>query len=202
MRFAIFSTLPLRKKIIAGITLMLTLALLPKPALALTTEVGEVTSFGDFVSQIWSWGAQIIFSISVISMIAGGAILMFAGGDSNAASSAKSVISGSITASLLVTFSAVIQNVLQDQTAEIQSVARLSDTALVVRNVSSSLLGIVGLLGVIALVFSGFRLIFSGGDFEKIAGAKKGVKFAFAGITVAFGAFFILRLLIAPLAEG
>jgi len=165
---------------------------------AVSTEIGRVENFGDYISQIWAWASQLIFAVSVIAMISGGAVLMFSGGNEAAAARGKSIVSGSAVSSFLVIFSAVLQSVLSDQSAEIAGVGKISDAISVAQNAGETLLATVGIISTAAVIFSGLRLIFAGGDFEKIHAAKRALKFALFGSGVSFGAFAILRFLIAP----
>src|SRR5258706_572123 len=61
--------------------LFFALLLVPRMAFAVETEVGNVQTFGDLVSQIWAWGTQIIFGVSVIMIIIGGILYMAARGE-------------------------------------------------------------------------------------------------------------------------
>lgn len=178
--------------------LFLAFALLPEIAFAYTTQIGEVGSFGEFISGVWEWASQLIFGISVIVIIIGGVVLMFAGGNEGAVANARSMIFGSLVASLLVVFSAVLQKVLHKPTENIGPEAQLSDTAEVIQGTTYILLGIIGSLAVLALIYNGFRLTSSGGDAERTESAKRGLKFAIIGLLVAFSAFVILRTVLSP----
>ena len=169
-----------------------------EPALAAKTEIGEIRNFGEYISNFWALASQIIFAVSVVALIAGGAALMFAGANETAARGAKSIISGSIVSSLLVVFSAVLQNWLADPAAAIEGVGRASDAVLVAQKTAATLLATVGIVATLALIFAGLKLIFAAGDLEKIRSAKRQLKFAILGIAISAAAFTILRFVISP----
>lgn len=169
-----------------------------EPAFAESTEIGNVDNFGQFVSEIWAWASQIIFGVSVVTMIIGGIVLMFAGDDERNIDTAKTIIKGAIFSCILVTFSAVLLKVLHKPTNALNEPPSLSNASKAVSNVIYYLLGITGGIAIIALIVGGFRLISSGGDYEKTRNAKKSVKFAILGLIVALSSFVLLRLVIVP----
>jgi len=165
---------------------------------AYSTELGEVNNFGELVSKFWLIGSQIIFGISTAAIIAGGALLMFSGGNDNKVLVAKSTISGAIISIILVTFSALLQSVLQDQASEIDHMPQLQDSVKIIDNVISSFLALIGGISTLVIIFLTLKLIISGGELEKIEQAKKGLKLAILGTLTALAAFMIFNFIIAP----
>ncbi len=168
------------------------------PAYADDTEVGNVDNFGEYVSNIWEIGSQIIFGISVLMIIIGGIIMMFGGNDEKNINIGKSVIKGSLIASILVSVSAVLIRFLKKPTDQIES-PTINDTTLVIDNIISLLLGSVGAIAVLALVYNGYIMMFSGDDTDKLDKAKKGAFFAIIGLITTISAFAIFRFVINPL---
>lgn len=173
-------------------------AIVPDMVFGAQTAIGDVKTYGDFISQTWAWASQVIFGISVIMIIIGGIILMFAGGEESSVNSAKSIIQGAIVSTILVISSAVLLNLLRKPTAEIEGAAELSQSSLVLFNIIMLLFGIIGGLAVIALIFSSFKLITAHGDYDQIAKGKRGIKFAILGLGIAFGAMAIQNFVISP----
>jgi len=167
-------------------------------ALAYSTEVGNVNNFGEFVSEVWQWGSQLIFGISVITIIIAGLVMMLAGGRESTVQKSKSMMSGAIIAALLIVFSAVIQKLLKKPTEDMGEDLHLSQTTEAVQNIVFILLGIVGGIAVLVLIFNGFQMIFSKGDVNKVEKAKRGFFYAIMGLIITFSAYIIIRYVIAP----
>lgn len=165
-------------------------------ALALETEVGSVENFGEYVSQVWSWAAEVIFGISVLTIIIGAILFMLSGGDEERANMGQQTIRGAIVSLSIVLFSAVLQKFLQKPTEDIQGVAQLSDASIIITNTINLSLGIVGALAAIGLLISGMRHMLSGGDEEKIESAKKGMKLSLFGLLISLSAWGILQFLL------
>lgn len=160
------------------------------------TEVGSVEDFGEYVSKVWGWAAEVIFGVSVLALVVGGLLMMSAGGDEEKASMGRQTIKGSVISAMIVLFSAVLQRFLQQPTQNIDGVAQLSDTSEVINNSINVLLVVVGGMAAAGLVLSGLRLVTSGGDEEKIESAKKGIKMSIFGLIISIAAWGVLQFLI------
>jgi uncharacterized membrane protein len=169
-----------------------------KPALAVQTELGEVGDFGDYISGIWEWASQIIFAISVLMMIIGGMVLMFSGDRSNYAENGKIIIKSAIISTFLTTSSAFLMNFLQKPTIGISEKPKVQDITIVVQNSVSLIFNIISILAVIAVIYNGYLLMFSGANYDNEEKAKKGFNYAIIGLVVAISAKLILRFIIAP----
>jgi hypothetical protein len=167
-------------------------------AMAAETELGEVRDFGSYISEVWAWASQLIFGVSIVTLIIGGVVMMFAGDDEKGLTISKGIIQSAIIASLLVVFSAILMNILQNPSAELNGAAELSQTSMVIQRTISTLFALIGGIAIIALIFSGFLMVTSGGDLEKTIKAKKRSKFAIIGLVIALSAYLILNFVIAP----
>ena len=63
-------------------------------------------------------------------------------------------------------------------------------------NLSNIILGIVGALSVIMLIWGGLRYIISGGDSKKITDAKNTILYAIIGLAIAFLSYAIIRFVL------
>lgn len=174
------------------------LAMIPSVTFAadsIETEVGSVDNFGEYVTQIWSWAAEVIFGVAVLALIIGGILFIMSGGDEQKANVGQQTIKGALVSIGLVLFSAVIQKFLAKPT---QGMGRpqISDTSSVITNLINISIGIVGALAALALVISGLKHILSGGDEEKMETAKKGIKMSILGLVVSLSAWGILQFLV------
>lgn len=159
------------------------------------TEVGSVSDFGDFLSQVWSWAAEVIFGVAVLAIVIGGILFMTADGDEQKTDIGKRTIKGAVVSIAIVLFSAVLQKFLQKPTADITK-DNLSETSVVITNVINLFLGLVGGLAVLGLAVAGFRHITSGGDEEKLEKAKRGLRLSLLGAGIALAAWSILQFLL------
>lgn len=63
-------------------------------------------------------------------------------------------------------------------------------------NLSNIILGVVGALSVIMLIWGGLRYILSGGDSKKITDAKNTILYAIIGLAIAFLSYAIIRFVL------
>jgi len=176
--------------------LFLALLLFPKLAFAVETEVGDVQTFGELISKVWAWSTQIIFGVSVIVLIVGGIMYMAARGDEERVNTAREVVSGSIIATVLTLLSGVLFTFLHKPTANIQGAATLSDATQVLQNIASILLGVVGGVCALMLIYSGVQYMLAAGEQEKIDSAKKGLFFSVVGLAISLSAYGIIQWVI------
>ena len=69
----------------------------------------------------------------------------------------------------------------------------------VFKQVTNTILYIVGIIAVIMLIIGGIRYVTSGGDAKKVTDAKNTVLYAIIGLVVAFLAFAIVNFVISAL---
>jgi len=69
----------------------------------------------------------------------------------------------------------------------------------VFKQVTNTILYIVGIIAVIMLIIGGIRYVISGGDSKKVTDAKNTVLYAIIGLVIAFLAFAIVNFVISAL---
>ena len=72
----------------------------------------------------------------------------------------------------------------------------------VFKQVTNTILYIVGIIAVIMLIIGGIRYVISGGDSKKVTDAKNTVLYAIIGLVIAFLAFAIVNFVITALPSG
>ena len=72
----------------------------------------------------------------------------------------------------------------------------------VFKQVTNTILYIVGIIAVIMLIIGGIRYVLSGGDSKKVTDAKNTVLYAIIGLVIAFLAFAIVNFVISALPSG
>ncbi len=60
-------------------------------------------------------------------------------------------------------------------------------------NILFFLLSVVGIVGILGMVFSGFQYLFSFGDAKRVEQAKASFRYSVIGILVALGALILLK---------
>lgn len=75
----------------------------------------------------------------------------------------------------------------------------LFGTAGVFKQVTNTILYIVGIVAVIMLIIGGIKYVISGGDSKKVTDAKNTVLYAIIGLVIAFLAFAIVNFVISAL---
>ena len=72
----------------------------------------------------------------------------------------------------------------------------------VFRQVTNTILYIVGIIAVLMLIIGGIRYVVSGGDSKKVTDAKNTVLYAIIGLVICFLAFAIVNFVISALPTG
>ena len=72
----------------------------------------------------------------------------------------------------------------------------------VFKQVTNTILYIVGIIAVVMLIIGGIRYVTSGGDSKKVTDAKNTVLYAIIGLVIAFLAFAIVNFVISALPSG
>ncbi len=72
----------------------------------------------------------------------------------------------------------------------------------VFKQVTNTILYVVGIIAVIMLIIGGIRYVISGGDSKKVTDAKNTVLYAIIGLIIAFLAFAIVNFVITALPSG
>ena len=174
------------------------LTLIPIATAATTvTTVGEVETFGDFISQIWTWAFGVILALSVLMLVVGGLVYMSGGGDETRLEKARQTVNGSLIAISITMLSAVIRQWLLRPAEELGGgELKLSDTARLIQNTTNVLLGIVGGIAIIMLVLSAYRYFTAHGRDEEIAKAKRSVRWVVIGLMIALTAYFLVGVIV------
>ena len=72
----------------------------------------------------------------------------------------------------------------------------------VFKQITNTILYIVGIIAVIMLIIGGIRYVISGGDAKKVTDAKNTVLYAIIGLVICFLAFAIVNFVISALPSG
>ena len=71
-----------------------------------------------------------------------------------------------------------------------------ADLFVVIKQISTTVLGVVALISVIMLIYGGIRYIISGGDSKKVTDAKNTLLYAIIGLVICFLSYAIINFVI------
>lgn len=77
----------------------------------------------------------------------------------------------------------------------VNGVATLTCLPTLYQNVIQGVLGLVGTLAVILIIFAGIRFITAGGDSKKVEEARKAITYVIIGLLIIFFSFLIVNLI-------
>ena len=161
---------------------------------ATQTALGEVSTFGELVSLIWSYGSQVIIALAIFFIILGAFFYVASMGNEERISQGKQMIFGSLIAIMIVIFSGVLIRTLH-KPAE-GTTGYLSDVPNVIANASTILVGIIGAFTVLMFVYAGLMYILARGDTSKINKAHAAIRYAVYGLVIGLIAYGLVTTLI------
>ncbi len=174
----------------------LALVMIPGKTFAdsIKTSLGEVQVYSEFISEVWKWGAQIVFAAAVIAIIVGGIAIVSSGGSEDRADTGRKTVRGGIIGISITLLSAVFDSFIKtpvDQTDQ-HGVGGIVSS---LHSAATSLMAVVGAVSAVGIVYAGIKYMTSGGDEEKLGSAKLALKLSIIGAAIAFSAWGILGFL-------
>lgn len=158
------------------------------------TALGEVATFGEFISLIWSYGSQVIIALAVFFIILGAFFYVSSAGNEDRIGQGKQMIFGSFIAIVIVIFSGVLIRTLH-RPAE-GTTGYITDIPNVINNASNIMVGIIGAFTVLMFVYAGLMYITAQGDVEKVNKAHAAFRYAAYGLIIGVLAFGLVRTVI------
>ncbi len=154
---------------------------------ATQTVLGEVSTFGEFVSLIWNYGSRVIIALAVFFVVLGAFFYVTSGGKEDRISQGKQMIFGSLIAISIVIFSGVLIRTLH-KPAE-GTTGYLTDVPNVIANATYILVGLIGAFTVLMLIYAGLMYITARGDTGKIEKAHLSLRYAIYGLVIGLVAY-------------
>jgi glucose uptake protein GlcU len=158
---------------------------------ATQTALGEVTTFGDFVSLVWNYGSQVIIALAVLFIVVGAFFYVASMGNEERINQGKQMIFGSLIAVAIVIFSGVLIRTLHTPTQNTSGY--LSDVPTVIQNATNILVGSIGAFAVLMMIYAGFLYVTAQGETEKITKATSALRYAIIGLVVGALAYVIVN---------
>lgn len=157
---------------------------------ATQTALGQVSTFGDFVSLAWNYGAQVLIAMAAFFIVLGALFYVASAGNEERVSQGKQMIFGSMIAVAIVILSGVLIRTLHQPTEGVTG--NLSDVPTVIRNATNLLTGVLGGFAVLMLIYAGYLYATAQGDADKIAKAHAAFRYAIVGLVVGALAYVIV----------
>ncbi len=155
------------------------------------TALGEVSTFGDFVSLVWNYGSQVIIALAVLFIVVGAFFYVASMGNEERVSQGKQMIFGSLIAVAIVIFSGVLIRTLHTPTQGTSGY--LSDVPTVIQNATNILVGSIGAFAVLMMIYAGFLYVTAQGETEKITKATTALRYSVIGLVVGALAYVIVN---------
>jgi hypothetical protein len=155
------------------------------------TALGEVSTFGDFVSLVWNYGSQVIIGLAVLFIVVGAFFYVASMGNEERVSQGKQMIFGSLIAVAIVIFSGVLVRTLHTPTQGTSGY--LSDVPTVIQNATNILVGSIGAFAVLMMIYAGFLYVTAQGETEKITKATSALRYSIIGLITGALAYVIVN---------
>lgn len=171
-------------------TLLLVALFLPFSTFAQDTTqtvLGEVSTFGEFISLVWNYGSQVIIALAVFLIVLGAFFYVASGGNDERISQGRQMIFGSLIAILIVIFSGILVRTLH-KPAE-GTTGYLTDVPNVISNATTILVGLIGAFSILMLVYAGYLYITARGDADKVSKAHASIRYAIFGLVIGLVAY-------------
>jgi len=151
------------------------------------TALGEVSTFGEFISLVWDYGSRVIIALAVFLIILGAFFYVASGGNDERITQGRQMIFGSLIAIVIVIFSGVLIRTLH-KPAE-GTTGYLTDVPNVISNATTILVGLIGAFSVLMLVYAGYLYITARGDADKVNKAHAAIRYAVYGLVIGLVAY-------------
>ena len=170
-----------KNKFITGLfTLM---GFMPNAAFAATqTELGEVNTFGEYISMLWAFGSRVIIAFAIFFIVLGAFYYIASAGNEEKIEDGKQMIYGSLIAIVIVLLSGVLIRILHQPTQG--STNALSEIPTVIGNATNILISLIGAFSFLMLAYAGFMYLTGRGKQENILRAHRAFAYSMYGLII------------------
>jgi len=171
----------LKNKLITVLSLILTAV--PQLAHAQTqTELGEVNTFGEFISIIWAYGSRVIVAFAIFFIVLGAFYYIVSAGNEEKIREGRDMIIGSLAAIIIVLLSGVLIRLLHQPAQGMTSA--LSEIPQVIGNGTNILISLIGALSFLMLAYAGFMYLTGNGERTRIQKAHRAFSYSIYGLII------------------
>lgn len=168
------------------------------PALAYAqstqTPLGAVSTFGELVSLVWSYGSEVVLGLAVFFVVLGGFFYLTSAGNESRINDGKQMVFGALMAIGIVLGSGVLIRLLHQPAAGTTGV--LADVPKVLQNATNILIGLIGAFALLMLVYAGILYSIGRGDPDKLEKAHNAFRYAIYGLVLGVLAYAIVNTVI------
>lgn len=161
---------------------------------SVSTELGEVSNFGELISLIWAYGSNVIIVLAVFFVVLGSLFYVASAGNEERIEQGKEMIYGALIAIIIVLTSGVLIRLLHKPAAG--SRGALAEVPGVIGNATNILIGIIGAFTVLMLIYSAVMYLTAHGNTNNIKKAHNAFRYAIYGLTIGVLAFAIVNTVI------
>ena len=161
---------------------------------ATQTGLGQVSTFGELVSLMWSYGSNVIIAMAIFFIVLGAFFYIASGGNEDRVGQGKEMMFGSIIAIVMVMLSGVLIRLLH-KPAE-GTTGALADVPNVINNATNILIGFIGAFTVLMMIYAAFMYMTGRGSAEKIEKAHNAFRYAIYGLVIGVLAYAIANAVI------
>ncbi len=171
------------------------LTLIPSAAYAqTTTELGEVTTFGELISLIWAYGSNVIIAFAIFFIVLGAFFYITSGGNEERIDEGKEMIFGALIAIAIVVLSGVLIRVLHQPSQG--TTDALSEVPKVIGNATNILISLIGAFSFLMLAYAAILYLTGKGEKGKIEKAHRAFRYAIYGLIIGMLSFGITNTII------
>ena len=159
-----------------------------------STPLGEVSTFGEFISLIWAYGSNVIIAMVIFFVVLGAFFYIASGGNEDRIAQGKEMIFGSLIAIVVVMLSGVLMRTLHKPAEGM--IGTLSEVPTVIGNATNILIGLIGAFTIIMLLYAALLYITGRSDSARIEKAHNAFRYAIYGLVIGVLAYAIANAVI------
>lgn len=144
--------------------------------------MGEVTTFGEFISIIWAYGSRVIVAFAIFFIVLGAFYYIASAGNEEKIREGRDMIVGSLVAIAIVLLSGVLIRLLH-QPAQGTTNA-LSEIPVVIGNGTNILISLIGAFSFLMLAYAGFMYLTGKGEKTRILKAHRALSYSIYGLII------------------
>ena len=158
------------------------------------TSLAQVSSFGELISVIWSYGSEIIIALAAFFLVLGAFFYIASAGNDERISQGKEMVFGSLVAIVITVLSGALIRLLHKPTEG--STGALADIPNTITNGTNILIGFIGAFTIAMLIYAGFLYMTARGDEMRIDKAHDAIRYAFYGLILGVLAYAVVNTVI------
>jgi hypothetical protein len=158
------------------------------------TALGKVSNFGELISLIWAYGANVIVAFAIFFIVLGAIFYISSAGNEERIEEGKEMMIGSLIAIVIVMLSGVLIRLLHHPAENTSGM--LSEVPLVIGNASNILISLIGAFSFLMLAYASILYLTGKGEKDNITKAHRAFSHAIYGLIIGLLAYAITNTVI------